>query len=109
MQGDLPAVLPRSAFNKPIRNQPIHESDRSRMRQTKDSPQLVIGNRAIPNDDECSRRFACVAYDFTGSLLDPVHHGERKRPQQIRDFRFRRHGTHNMCGAHKNQLDYIRA
>ncbi|MEA2892296.1 MAG: hypothetical protein QOI05_3089 [Bradyrhizobium sp.] len=105
MQGDLPAVLPGSAFDKPIRNQPVHEPDRSRMRQAEDPPELVIGNGAVANDDECGRGFAGAAYDVAGSLLDPIHHGERKRPQQIRDFRFRGHGLHNMCGAHKNQLD----
>ncbi len=76
------------------------------MRQAEDSPELVVGNaRAIPNDDECGRRFAGVAYDVAGSLLDPIHHGERKGPQQIRDFWLHHHGVHNMCGAHKKQLD----
>ena len=87
VQGDLPAVLSRPAFDKPIRNQPVHQPDRSGMRQAEDPPQHVVGHAlAIPNDDECGRRLAAAADDLARSLLDPIHDGERKRPQQIRDF-----------------------
>ena len=52
-------------------DQPVDEPDRPRMRQAEDSPELVVGLGAIPNDDECGRRFASVVYDVAGSLLDP--------------------------------------
>ncbi|MEA2835533.1 MAG: hypothetical protein QOD89_83 [Bradyrhizobium sp.] len=81
MQGDLPAVLAGPAFDKPIRNQPVHEPDRSRMRHAEDSPEPVVTDGAIPNDNERGRGFAGAAYDLVGALLDLIHHGERKRTQ----------------------------
>ena len=78
------------------------------MRQAKDPPQLVVGHAlAIADDDQCRRRLATAAYDLARALLDAIHDGERKRPQQICDSIF--HEPDNMCGAHKKQLDeYVR-
>jgi len=74
------------------------------MRQAKDAPELVVGLAlAIPNHDECCRRLAATADDLARSLLDTIHDGERKRPQQIGDSSV--HAINNMCAAHKKQLD----
>ena len=59
------------------------------MRQAEDPPQLVVGHAlAVADDDECRRRLAAAANDLARALLDPIHDGERKRAQQIRDSGF---------------------
>lgn len=106
MQCDLPTILSRPAFDKPIRNQTVDQPDCSGMRQAKDSPQLVVGHAlAVANDNKCRRRLAAAAYDLARALLDAVHDRERQRSQQIRDSSF--HAGNNMCAAHKKQLDLI--
>src|SRR4051794_3204796 len=78
------------------------------MRQAKDPPQLVIGHAlAIADDDQCRRRLATAAYDLARALLDPIHHGERKRPQQICDSSF--HAPTICAERTKNNLtNYVR-
>ena len=106
MKSNLPGVLSLPPFDKPIRNQTVHQPDRSGMRQAKDPPQLVVGHAlAIADDDECRRRLAATAYHLARALLDPIHDGERERSQQIRDSSL--HAANNMCAAHKKQLDLI--
>jgi hypothetical protein len=41
MKSDFPAVLSGPSLNKPIRNQPVHEPNRPRMREAEDPPALM--------------------------------------------------------------------
>src|SRR4051812_41764920 len=80
------------------------------MRQAEDPPQLVIGHAlAIADDDQCGRRLATAADDLARALLDPIHDGERERPQQICDSVFHepticaertKNNLTNMCAPH---------
>lgn len=49
-----------------------------------------------PHDAQLAQAFARVANDVASSIFDPIHCSERKRSRQIRNFRLRHHGVHNV-------------